>query len=119
MKRAIKKEGGPFSLFGGEPLLIPENDLEEIWRWGFEEYGRNSIQTNGTLINDQHLRMFRQYNVSVGISIDGPGDLNSARWHGTLEKTRESTEKSQSAIERLCRENIIPSPVNSRRSFWG
>jgi uncharacterized protein len=72
MKEAIEKEGGPFSLFGGEPLLMPLADLTEIWRWGYELWGRNSLQTNGTLINDDHIRLFKQYNVHVGISIDGP-----------------------------------------------
>ena len=52
MKAAIEAEGGPFSLFGGEPLLVPIADLEELWSWGLERYGHNSLQTNGTLITD-------------------------------------------------------------------
>jgi uncharacterized protein len=31
MKRAVLSEGGPFILFGGEPLLMPEDDLETLW----------------------------------------------------------------------------------------
>ncbi|MEH7564272.1 radical SAM protein, partial [Priestia megaterium] len=53
MKQAIEREGGPFVLFGGEALLVPLDDLEEIFRWGFEKYGRNQIQTNGILINNE------------------------------------------------------------------
>lgn len=108
MKDAIKAEGGPFALFGGEPLLVPERDLESLWSWGLDQFGYNSIQTNGTLINDEHLRMFRAYKVSVGISIDGPGQLNDVRWHGTLEKTRDATARTERAVERLCREGIQP-----------
>src|SRR5262245_15492251 len=76
VKPAILAEGAPFALFGGEPLLVPERDLEELWSWGFARFGRNAIQTNGTLITDDHVRMFKQYRVNVGISLDGPGELN-------------------------------------------
>jgi uncharacterized protein len=69
------------------------------------------VQTNGVLINDAHVRMFRQYKVQVGISIDGPGELNDARWNGTLERTREATSKTEAAIERLCREGTPPSLI--------
>ncbi|HKG89132.1 MAG TPA: radical SAM protein [Nitrososphaeraceae archaeon] len=111
MKLAIEREGGPFSLFGGEPLLIPEDDLEELWSWGFRKWGRNSVQTNGTLINDHHIQLFKKYNVRVGISIDGPGELNDLRWMGTLENTRAATNKTEKIIERLCKEGIPPSLI--------
>jgi uncharacterized protein len=111
MKAAIEKEGGSFSLFGGEALLVPESDLEELWSWGFQKHGYNGIQTNGTLINDNHIRMFKQYKVGVGISIDGPGELNDVRWVGSVERTREATAKTLLAIERLCQEGIPPSLI--------
>ncbi len=111
MKAAITAEGGPFALFGGEPLLVPERDLEELWSWGLEQFGQNTVQTNGTLINDEHVRMFRAYKVAVGISIDGPGELNDVRWQGTLEKTRAATAKTEQAIERLCQEGLKPSLI--------
>ena len=111
MKAAIESEGGSFSLFGGEALLVPESDLEKLWSWGFQKYGRNGIQTNGTLINENHIRMFKQYKVGVGISIDGPGELNDVRWLGTLERTRKGTAKTEAAIERLCEEGHAPSLI--------
>lgn len=111
MKRAVETEGGPFIIFGGEPLLVPEADLEDLWAWGLEKYGRNGIQTNGTLINDAHIRMFKKFKVHVGISIDGPGELNDVRWSGSLEKTRFDTAKTETAIERLCQEGIPPTLI--------
>jgi len=111
MKAAVEREGGPITLFGGEALLVPEDDLEELFRWGLERYGSNSIQTNGVLITDRHIRMFRDYQVHVGISIDGPGELNDARWAGTLRRTREATAKTEAAIERLCLEGMPPSLI--------
>ncbi len=111
IKEAIELEGGTFILFGGEPLLMPEEDLENLWSWGFHKFGHNGVQTNGTLINDNHIRMFRQYKVHVGVSIDGPGPLNDVRWAGTLERTRDRTAHVECMIERLCREGLGPSVI--------
>jgi uncharacterized protein len=85
---------------------VPKKDLEELWSWGFQKYERNGIQTNGTLIDDDHIRMFKQYQVHVGISVDGPEELNDIRWAGTLKQTRKATAKTHAAIERLCQEKI-------------
>jgi uncharacterized protein len=49
--------------------------------------------------------------VHVGISIDGPGELNDVRWAGTLARTREATAKTEANIERLCREGMPPSLI--------
>jgi uncharacterized protein len=111
MKAAILKEGGGFTLFGGEALLVPEPDLENLWAWGLEKFGANYLQTNGTLISDNHIRMFRQYKVSVGISLDGPGELNDVRWNGDLAATRKATAKVESVIKRLCEEGMPPSLI--------
>jgi uncharacterized protein len=111
MKAAIKAAGGPFALFGGEPLLVPEADLEELWSWGLEQFGWNAIQTNGTLITENHIRMFKTYKVSVGISIDGPGELNDARWHGSLARTRAATAKTVEALGWLCSAGLQPSLI--------
>ncbi|MBD2016698.1 radical SAM protein [Microcoleus sp. FACHB-53] len=111
MKAAVEREGGSFILFGGEPLLLPEQDLEALWAWGLEKYGSNGIQTNGTLINDNHIRMFKQYQVQVGISIDGPSELNDVRWAGSLERTRQQTAQVEAVIERLLKEGIVPSLI--------
>lgn len=108
MKQAILEEGGSFHLFGGEPLLMKFDDLKEMFRWGLEQFGENGIQTNGVLVSDEHIDLFEQYQVFVGLSIDGPNELNDARWAGTLEKTRVASEKSIQAIKRLCERDLAP-----------
>jgi uncharacterized protein len=108
MKAAIEEEGRPFTLFGGEPLLLPIDDLEALWSWGLAKFGQNSIQTNGALIGEEHIRLFKAYKVDVGISIDGPGELNDVRWQGTLRRTREATAATERAIARLCEEGRAP-----------
>lgn len=111
MKAAIEREGGPFLLFGGEPLLLPKEVLRSLWEWGLNQYGRNLLQTNGTLLDDDHVDLFARYKVSVGISVDGPDELNDARWQGTLEKTRAATRRTQDSITRLCQNGNPPSLI--------
>jgi uncharacterized protein len=105
-KRVEATNGGGFSLFGGEPLLTPIQRLEEIFAWGLEKYGRNRLQTNGTLVSKRHIELFKRFNVTVGVSLDGPGQLNDARWAGSLRNTRLATRKVEAAIERLCDSGI-------------
>ncbi len=108
IKSMIAKRNRAFTLFGGEPLLLPIEDLEELWSWGFEKFKKNSLQTNGTLITDRHIDLFKKYNVGVGISIDGPDELNDVRWAGSPEATRRATTKTEAAIRKLISEKIEP-----------
>ena len=110
MKAALLKEGYKFTIFGGEPLLVPIDDLAELWRWGLETFGAaaakhgdrpNGVQTNGTLITEAHFRLFRKYKVGVGMSVDGPDELNDGRWAGSIEATREATAHSLWALDQL------------------
>jgi sulfatase maturation enzyme AslB (radical SAM superfamily) len=111
MKATLARMGSSFTIFGGEPLLVPEAVLEELWAFGLERFGTNGIQTNGTLINDRHIELFRKYSVNVGISIDGPEDLNDVRWAGTVALTRDATARTHRAIERLVQEGMTPSLI--------
>jgi uncharacterized protein len=93
---AIEKSKTDFTLFGGEALLTPIPILERMFVYGFEKFGKNSVQTNGTILTDEHIRMFKKYNVSLGISIDGPEGLNLARCDDT------TTRLIITNIERAC-----------------
>jgi uncharacterized protein len=120
MKTALKKNGQPFSLFGGEPLLVPMKDMEELFRFGLEQFGgiakqrglnANSIQTNGTLITPEHLDLFQKYQVGVGVSVDGPEELNDARWAGDEKSTREATKNTQWALEEMLQRKMSVSII--------
>jgi uncharacterized protein len=104
MKRALTEEGSKFSVFGGEALLVPVDDLEELWRWGLERFGGNSIQTSASIVTERHFELFRKYKVSVGISLEGPGQLNDIRWAGSVERTRETTKRAENVLHRLVAE---------------
>jgi uncharacterized protein len=108
MKAALDRAASPFILFGGEPLLMRLDDLEEIFAFGFERHGSNGIQTNGALLRDAHIELFRRYNVDVGVSIDGPGELNDVRVDRKRSRTRDTTARIEANIARLCREHKPP-----------
>lgn len=90
-----------YTVFGGEGLLIPKRDLEKIFKRSFERYGRAAIQTNGTLLDDDHIEMFKKYNVALGLSFDGYGELNELRRSFSDEKTNELTNKTIEAMKKL------------------
>lgn len=99
MLAALQAEGSDFLIFGGEPLLVPIEDLRKIMQWGYDRYKKNGIQTNGVLITPEHVQLFKELNCHVGFSMDGPDELNDSRWAGTLERTRESTIKSHANMK--------------------
>lgn len=111
MFSALEREGGHFTVFGGEPLLVPIDDLEKIFAWGYERYKQNSIQTNGVLLTPAHIDLFKKYNVSVGFSIDGPDELNDSRWAGSAEKTRDATDKSHASLRAVLEAGISCSVI--------
>ena len=98
---AIDKAEHNWSLFGGEALLLNLEDLEELLKVSFDRWKRSGVQTNGTLITPKHIELFEKYHTHVGISLDGPDDLNDSRWAGTLDATRKATEKTFRAIDML------------------
>jgi len=78
--------GSDVCLHGGECTMIGHDEFEKLckliynlpWREG-KVKGSVSIVTNGSLIDDRYVEIFKKYNVHVGISVDGPGDLNIQR----------------------------------------
>jgi len=70
-----------FSWQGGEPTLIGLDFFERAVQLQ-KRYQRpgltisNTLQTNGTTLNDEWCRFFREHGFLIGISIDGPGHLH-------------------------------------------
>lgn len=69
-----------FAWQGGEPTLLGINYFRQVLSLQQQYSGdrkiHNSIQTNGTLIDDEWGRFFGENKFLVGISIDGPGDIH-------------------------------------------
>jgi len=84
LRQFIAASPGPqvdFAWQGGEPTLMGLDFFRNVvalqaallppgWTC------TNSIQTNGTLLDDEWCRFFRDQGFLVGISLDGPGDLH-------------------------------------------
>lgn len=105
VKSVLKELGWQFSLHGGEPLLASIEHLKEVFQFGLENFGHNSIQTNGILITEEIAEIFKKYKVGVGISVDGPSDLNDYRCNG------HDTKKTHDGIKILLAHNIVPSLI--------
>jgi len=117
IKSAVIAKGGPFTLFGGEPLLMPKADIENLFAWGMGKFGSSSIQTNAVLLDQDHIEMFARYKVHVGVSIDGPGECNTPRWAGTSRRTAATTAKAELALERLVGAGLIPSVITTLHRY--
>lgn len=106
-----RQTGGRWTLHGGEPLLMPIEDIERMWAWGQSHRHRLGIQTNGSLITARHVELAKRYGVHVGVSIDGPGAMNALRARGTIEQTRAATAASEAAIEALREAGVSTSVI--------
>ncbi len=97
------------SIHGGEPLLIPKERFisicEEI------EHGLSpkldnlcfSIQTNGVLIDKEWIKIFERFNISVGISLDGPQKYHDK--YRVYHSGKGSYSKVEKAIRLMQQEN--------------
>lgn len=106
----------PFTLFGGEALILPLKDIDELLALSYARTKSSGLQTNGALITDAHIEAFIKYNTHVGISLDGPDELNDSRWAGTLKATRKQTARTHWAINRLLErskehQHLVPSLI--------
>lgn len=69
---------------GGEPLLAGHDFYNKIFNYQKTLHRikiKNSIQTNGTLINKKWIELFKRYEdiLSIGISLDGPKLLHDSQ----------------------------------------
>ena len=92
-----------FTWHGGEALMRPLSFYKKVVRLQ-KQYGRgrtidNSIQTNGTLLNDEWCQFFKENNWLVGVSIDGPQRFHDRYRHNV--KGRPSFAKVMQGIELL------------------
>lgn len=65
--------------FGGEPLLNP-GVIQKVCRVVRDDLGhpgvKFSLETNGTLVTDEIVKIIKDYHIDLGVSLDGPEGLH-------------------------------------------
>lgn len=89
---------------GGEPLMMGKERFEvacdELAKGHYKNTKLNmACQTNATLIDDEWIEVFSKYNISVGISIDGPKHINDK--HRLDKKGRSTYDKTVNGLKML------------------
>jgi uncharacterized protein len=96
------KPGGCITLHGGEPLLQPIADMERLLLECAKRNIRVSMQTSSIGLTRRHIEMFRDYGVTLGISVDGHlPQMNLYRANGDTKFAEHLTKKVLENIERL------------------
>lgn len=69
-----------FAWQGGEPTLLGLDYFQKIVelekKYSAGRVINNTLQTNGTLLNDEWCQFFREHHFLIGLSIDGPRHLH-------------------------------------------
>jgi uncharacterized protein len=77
--RILSDKADTITLHGGEITLMPVSDLEVLCQAIVDAGRRINMQTNGSLITPGLLELLVKHHVHVGVSINGPAELNRDR----------------------------------------
>lgn len=88
---------------GGEPLMVPLTYYEEIYDYckSKDTLFTYSMQTNGTLLNQENIDFFKANNTNIGLSFDGLGN----------EITRSHTKETLKGITLLQNNDYYPGAI--------
>lgn len=107
---------------GGEPLLwgyenfVSAIELEQELKIKYPKLNiSNSIQTNGSLLNDQWIDFFSENNFDIGISIDGPDEINFHK--GAIGSSKVVLENIKKLSQRKCNFGIL-SVITNEHAGW-
>ena len=113
-----------FCWHGGEPLLAGidfyRKAVELQQRYAAGRQIENTLQTNGTLVNDEWCDFFRENNFLVGVSLDGPEEVHDAYRRDC--GGAPTFGKVMQAVEKMHNRNVeynILATVNSRSEGRG
>ncbi len=123
-----------FAFQGGEPMLAGLKFYRKLIEFQ-KEYGRdgqnisNALQTNAVLIDDDWCALFREYNWLLGVSLDGPEEVNDTyrltrQGHGTWGRVMQGIEtlkKNRVEFNVLCvlSQANVEKPRETYRFFRG
>ena len=107
--RSEREKSQGASLHGGEISLLPAKDLRRLVEGLLvRQYPTVTLQTNALTLTEEKMRMLASFNdkdnpgrVSVGVSLNGPKELNRDRRFGSIAQTDRATERIHRNVERL------------------
>jgi uncharacterized protein len=93
----------------GEPLVVKpsfyRNIFEQIEKYNTKKFPiRHNIQTNAMLITQEYCELFKEYQMSIGVSIDGPDYVHD--FHRKTRKGKGTHKEVLRGIELLNKNNI-------------
>ncbi len=91
---------------GGEPMIIGESLLRKAFNIVKKYNGTTiSMQSNGVLVDNKMIQLLKEFNVGVGISIDGPKEMHDKY---RLDKGRKGTfDTVYKNIKRLKKSGVV------------
>ncbi|MDR1872074.1 MAG: radical SAM protein [Deltaproteobacteria bacterium] len=95
------KSQGPLrvQLTGGEPTLVPELiEAAALEVKKLDRPYRLSLQTNATSLDAALVKLLKKHSFEVGVSLDGPPDINEAQRGGAREVIRGLTALDQGGL---------------------
>lgn len=129
----VKHELKDFYLIihGGEPLLSKVSDLrhflETLKSLDKDDIAIHfAVQTNGMLINEEYCKLFNEFGVGIGISIDGKEEINDLyrldkQGNGTFSRVKEGIEQAHKHLKNplgcLSVVNLQSDPIESYEIF--
>lgn len=77
----FKLEAIQIDFHGGEPTMQKKDQFDAMCQHFYDTLSKKvdltfALQTNGMLVNDEWIKLFSKYNVSIGVSIDGSKEYN-------------------------------------------
>lgn len=109
------------SIHGGEPLLLGRERMGRLLQYSMDKFGGSGIQTNGLLIDQEWVDLFKRHRTCVGVSIDGDTpELNMGRWNKnaiTRANAEAGTNRAMEAIAMLTAAGIRTSAIIVLRRY--
>ena len=98
-------------LHGGEVLHLPLEDFEFFIK-GIKKFQRNpAIQTSLYGLTEEHIKIIKENDVSIGVSIDGPPELNILRGPRNPKLNKEYQQEIIENLEKLKAAKIVPGTI--------
>lgn len=113
----IYVKGDTICLHGGEVCTLPLKDLATALKKirtflsENEDNQKISLQTSLYGMTNEHIRLFKKYNVGVGVSIDGPPEFNILRGPREKERNNKYQKDLIDNLEKLKKDNVVPGHI--------